>query len=309
MEFHPFAERFPMLEGEEWEAFKSGIADKKGIKRMPIMYRIISGGIRQGLDGRNRLKACKELGIKPDMIEVHVSDDDVETFIVEQNIRRRHMTGEARKAYVSRLREHGMSERAIAETVGTSQATVHRDIVSTDSNESVESQNKAKSGKSERKSENSVVGKDGKRRKAQVKPRAISAPIGPSDADETRIARTDAEGHDVPDSALEAFAVIDKFTECDKLCRQLQALIADIATVKGGEHLQKLLRLTGSDDKASYRSEHLNNLKRDLKYSRPHSICPWCQAGKKDCKFCNNERWVEKLTWDSADESIKGNLK
>jgi transposase-like protein len=128
MEFHPFAEKLPFIEdGPEWEAFKASIKATGGIKDNPILYREVNGQA-QGLDGRNRAKACKELRIKPKYKKVKVKDEDVKTFILRHNVLRRHLTPEMRRAIVAELREDGQSTRQIAETLGTSKDTVHRDL-------------------------------------------------------------------------------------------------------------------------------------------------------------------------------------
>jgi ParB-like chromosome segregation protein Spo0J len=154
VKFHPFAELFPMLEGEEWEVFKDGIKATNGNKEQPIIVRIVDGQ-PQGLAGRNRYRACKELGIEPTVKKVKLRDEDVEAFILRDNVNRRHLGNEARKAIVAELRSRGESERQIAEKLNTSQRTVHRDLKSTEAHASVEN----------------VTGKDGKKRKAKAKPK------------------------------------------------------------------------------------------------------------------------------------------
>jgi hypothetical protein len=57
LKFHPSADLFPLLEGSEFEALKADIAHNGLIQ--PI---VICGG--EILDGRNRYRACVELGIE-----------------------------------------------------------------------------------------------------------------------------------------------------------------------------------------------------------------------------------------------------
>ena len=52
MDFHPFAERFPLIQGDEWEAFKASVRHTKGNEEA-VTYRMADGK-KQGLDGRNR---------------------------------------------------------------------------------------------------------------------------------------------------------------------------------------------------------------------------------------------------------------
>jgi hypothetical protein len=58
MEWHPYAESYPLLEGEEYEAFKLDIAVNG--QQEPVKYRVVEGK-KQGLDGRNREGACQDL--------------------------------------------------------------------------------------------------------------------------------------------------------------------------------------------------------------------------------------------------------
>jgi hypothetical protein len=126
MEWHPFAEKFPLLEGAEWEAFKASIK-ATGRNEQPITYRMVRGR-KQGLDGRNRYRACQELGIKPRMEKVFLSDGQVKDYIIRRNVHRRHLTPELRREIVGELRQEGKSTREIADIVGVSNATVARDL-------------------------------------------------------------------------------------------------------------------------------------------------------------------------------------
>jgi transposase-like protein len=126
MDFHPFAEKFPLLEGDEWEAFKESIRQTNGPEQ-PVLYRLVEGK-QQGIDGRNRNKACEELGIPCRFEEITLEDDDVKAYIIRRNIRRRHMSKELRQEIILELHEDGKSTRQIAETLGVSNATVSRDL-------------------------------------------------------------------------------------------------------------------------------------------------------------------------------------
>jgi hypothetical protein len=134
MDWHPYAEEWPLLKGvdpEGWEQFKSGIKATKGIADNPVRFRIADGRM-QGLDGRNRFFACKELRIKPAMKKVSVSDDEVMDYIDRWNLHRRHyMTPELRQKLVAKRRELGQPIREIADALRVSKSTVARDIEAT----------------------------------------------------------------------------------------------------------------------------------------------------------------------------------
>jgi hypothetical protein len=85
-------------------------------------------GRKQGLDGRNRYRACQELGIKPRMVEVILGDAEVKDYIIRRNIYRRHLTPALRREIVGELRQEGKSTRQIAGMIGTSEGTVRNDL-------------------------------------------------------------------------------------------------------------------------------------------------------------------------------------
>jgi hypothetical protein len=149
IEWHPFAERFPRLEGAEWESFLASIKATDG-NEQPIMYRMVRGQ-KQGLDGRNRYLACQVLGIKPRMEKVFLSDGQVKDYIIRRNVHRRHLTPELRREIVGELRADGKSIREIAELTGASVGTVHADLKSGVQNRTPET----------------VLGRDGKSYPAQ----------------------------------------------------------------------------------------------------------------------------------------------
>ena len=102
---HKFAAEFPLMEGDEYEQFKGSI--KLGQQSPVIM---LNGEL---LDGRNRLKACRELGIKTMAVEYR-GEKTAEELITDLNIHRRHLTPGQRAAYGLRLLpvlEHEAKER------------------------------------------------------------------------------------------------------------------------------------------------------------------------------------------------------
>jgi ParB-like chromosome segregation protein Spo0J len=89
---HPVAALFPMMEGKEFENFvedirKNGVRDKI----LPL-----SADGKWLLDGRNRLAACKKLGIEGQLRLVPQRDLDDEfkmiAFIISRNLHRRHLS-------------------------------------------------------------------------------------------------------------------------------------------------------------------------------------------------------------------------
>ncbi len=85
---HPFADMFPMLpESEHVEL-------RESIRANGLRNAIVTTPDGLVIDGRNRWKACKELGLDPD-IEVYEGDDIAE-YVIDCNSTRRHMSTGAR---------------------------------------------------------------------------------------------------------------------------------------------------------------------------------------------------------------------
>lgn len=121
---------------------------------------------------------------------------------------------------------------------------------------------------------------------------------------------TDAEGHPIPASCAEAFAAVEKFNYLDTLTRQLQSSMDELSRLPGGEQLRLCLKPTGTEGHTINKSEHLNTLKRDLRFTRPHSICPYCNGkAKAGCKGCSGLGWVSETTWKDTPDDVKARLK
>jgi ParB-like chromosome segregation protein Spo0J len=113
--FHPLANLFPLMEGEEFDAL---VAD---IKANGLHYPIVlyDGKI---LDGRNRYRACLAAGFEPAVRNGDNWIGDPASFVISRNIRRRHLTAEQKRDLIARLLKAApeKSDRQIAETVKAS---------------------------------------------------------------------------------------------------------------------------------------------------------------------------------------------
>jgi hypothetical protein len=101
-EIHPLADIFPMMSEEAFQELKADIA-ANGLSEWGTLF---EGKI---LDGRNRYRACCELGIEMDFMEC--SDEVNETkgfdplqFVVSKNLHRRHLDESQRAMVGARLR-------------------------------------------------------------------------------------------------------------------------------------------------------------------------------------------------------------
>lgn len=100
---HPAAELFPLLAGDEYESFKKDIADNGLLE--PIW--LCEGKI---LDGRNRYRACSELGVDPKF--QNYDGDCPVAFAWSMNGKRRHLTASQRAAIAVEMLPHLEKEAA-----------------------------------------------------------------------------------------------------------------------------------------------------------------------------------------------------
>lgn len=101
--FHPLANVFPLMSDEEFRALVVDI-DANGLTDPIVM---LEGKI---LDGRNRWKACQQLGIPHREIkfdELKLGSDDPAAFVWSRNTVRRHLTSGQRDMAAQKLEELG----------------------------------------------------------------------------------------------------------------------------------------------------------------------------------------------------------
>lgn len=291
--WHPFAEKFPLLEGDEWKAFLESIKKSKG-NRQPVSFRTVNGK-KQGLDGRNRERACEELGLKCRYFEEIVEDDEVKEFILDANVHRRHMTAEMRREIVAELRADGKSTRAIAAAVGVTHPTILNDL----------KQSGGKSLPPEK-----VNGEDGKTYPSSQEranrlstnhvpppPKINEREPGDDTESEQESAQTtdpvDAEGTKIPPQALIAFERANAMQEwgrkVDELVREMKGL-----TEGPGARLidYETARL------------HFKNGKQTVLQNRATHVCPMCDGKKmvQPCRCCNGEGWTAAHVWKRLSE-------
>lgn len=94
-EIHPAATVFPMMTEAEYQGLKQDIAEN-GQREDITMW---CGKI---IDGRNRLRACEELGRTP-----HIADLDEDTdpwkYVISHNLHRRHLTTSQRSDVAAKM--------------------------------------------------------------------------------------------------------------------------------------------------------------------------------------------------------------
>lgn len=92
---HPAADAFPMMNAEQFAGLKADI-EERGQQEAIVYWQ------GQLIDGRNRLKACRELKIEPTEAELD-DDQDPVAYIVSANLHRRHLTTSQRSTVAAKL--------------------------------------------------------------------------------------------------------------------------------------------------------------------------------------------------------------
>lgn len=111
MKIHPYCEMFPEFQREDWGAFVADV--KRHGLRDPIVT--FDGKI---LDGRSRVKACKESGRKIRTVEFGGTEDEALAFVMSHNLHRRHLTPGQKAVIVDRWMQKRASKSS--ETNGKS---------------------------------------------------------------------------------------------------------------------------------------------------------------------------------------------
>lgn len=107
MKFHPFADIFPIIDDDDFDALVDDIK-AHGLHEPVWLYQ---GKV---LDGRNRLMACKAAGVEPKFREFEGDDAEALAFVVSSNVHRRHLTASQRAmaaAEIAKL-EKGANQHA-----------------------------------------------------------------------------------------------------------------------------------------------------------------------------------------------------
>jgi len=102
LEFHPLANVFPLLEGEEFDALVADI-QASGLCEPVWLYE------GQILDGRNRYRACQVLGIECATRD-YLGNDPL-AFVLSMNLQRRHLDESQRAMIAARLATMRQGER------------------------------------------------------------------------------------------------------------------------------------------------------------------------------------------------------
>lgn len=92
--FHPLANIFPLMDGEDFDALTTDIRDH-GLREPIVLFE------GQILDGRNRYRACAAAGVDARLETFR--DGDAVAYVVSKNLRRRHLDESQRAMVAAKL--------------------------------------------------------------------------------------------------------------------------------------------------------------------------------------------------------------
>lgn len=109
LELHPLCTFFPRMDGAEFEELKADIL-AHGLRQRIIVHK---GMI---LDGGNRYRACIEVGVTPATTDYN--GDDPVSFVMSQNMHRRHLSSGQRAAIVASAADWAKAQPAYRPKAG-----------------------------------------------------------------------------------------------------------------------------------------------------------------------------------------------
>lgn len=97
VQIHPAANFFPMMTAEEMHELKNDLCNNGLLE--PVVF-----WCDQLLDGRNRLQACREIGLPVSRIDLDKDTDPV-AYVLSHNLHRRHLSSTQKAMVAGKVRE------------------------------------------------------------------------------------------------------------------------------------------------------------------------------------------------------------
>lgn len=303
LEFHTLANRFPLLEGDQFKAFVNHmkVHGYNGSKKIWLLDNKI-------LDGRNTYRACLELGITPIFQEWAGEHDDPWEFVKMMNLHRAHLSLSewlllhAAEAIESCVRTNRgavpapqKTTKQIAKNLGVAETKVHQ---------------------AKRVTRNGSIGVQELVKKSQVSmndaDKVSKLPKEVQDAAAEKVrnghARTlqeairgDANEGEEPGASLP--------TEMDERGRKLPKHLIDVFSTKLWDkyagHLLSLKNLghailrespywvDGADT-----DKQIEKMRQRLVNARPYALCDDCAPKHLGCSTCRGKGWVPGWRYD-----------
>jgi len=277
---HPAANIFPMMDAEEFHLLKADI--QRHGQREDII--ILDGKI---IDGRNRYRACIELGIEPFTAQLDECGDPI-AFVLSQNLARRHLTKSQAAAIAAEHLPNFVAEAEVRKSMGQKTGgRGHKKTIGKNLPEVSEPTGKAV----ERAAEVFGVSPETVRQAAKVKEvspavhEQVRAGLVTVNAATKRLAAeekstpapkgvtVDGNGVQIPVRLQGVFRRRSDFVALGKRLGCLVSVVEQLAESAAGTILAERLNSIRID---------LKNAQQAIKFSAPHQVCPYCKG--KGCE-------------------------
>lgn len=114
----------------------AGLVDD--IAKRGVLLPILVDEDDRTIDGHQRRRAAAEAGVDcPKVVVAGLTEDEKQTLALTLNLFRRHLSGTERSKALQQLANLGLSTRRMADLLGVSKSTVHRDLADVERPESV----------------------------------------------------------------------------------------------------------------------------------------------------------------------------
>lgn len=284
LKIHPVCNVFPDITGAEFSKLKDDIWENG--QREPIV--IHDGFI---VDGKNRFRACEELGMECNSVEWDGKGDSLVSWAVSKNLHRRHLTSSQRAAVAAELTVLYEKEADARKKAGTLPPIGGK--VGTAASQAAKSV-----GASERSTERVARIKEADPQKfEQVKAGEKSAAAAEREIRDEQLEPFEAGeifdyvGHALPEKFHGPFCA----TDFDEMCSAIQAVRRRLKAFCGtptGAHLH--FQTTDIELKNAYHQ---------IKNAKPYSLCGYCRS--RGCKACNKRGWIPKIVFDAAPPEVQ----
>jgi len=289
---HPVAEFFPMMSPEEYEGLKKDI--KANGQQEPVCY-----WRNELIDGRNRLQACQELGIKVEWWELSHDADPI-PFIFSKNLHRRHLSTGQRAMLAARLANlsHGSNQHKSLGKSGKEDTPIGVSIEAAAKHASVSPQSVTRAKQVLERGSKAVQNAASQGKLAVT----TATELATSSATKAEQSKAVKGGKEAIKGVLKKPPSPAKPSE-DWHPREMSApIMAHCQTLtKIGNDIKKRAEQRGGEwiDMQSV-AEQIKQLKHSLKLSMYYADCPHCKA--KGCKRCRQSGFFPVLKKQQVDE-------
>lgn len=299
IEFHPLANRFPLLEGEQFAAFVRNM-ETNGYNASTKVIWLYEGMI---LDGRNTYRACQQLGINPNFRSYYNEYGSPWTFVKMMNLHRLHLTPSQWAMLAAE--EHEKSKDSIvqvtasqtAEEFGISESTLHnakRVLKSgTDSVKQLVREGKATADDAAKIVKQPKEVQDAAANKVATGEAGTLAEAAQGDsfekADEPlpacKAGKVDDAGAVIPAHLMDVFS--------SSIFKRFKELLLELKSLSPAMLANSPWWVSDTDSR-----KKIDELIARANDCAPYAVCPACHGQKGGCKQCRTQGWVPAWRYD-----------